>query len=564
MADDTTLSRAQVILSAVQLATDADIRKLRQLTARHPDVLQLELLLRILLTYLPESVEPGSYTGFLADLVTGNLSVIDEANEDTILPAEVTTDEARRQVHKLHLLPLAHPNYSYGSSVDTFTTFLLHRAHRIDAETGALPILQELLEPFSEHSEYLRTWLISTLLPLLRLDYEYYPQRQSNISLEAFENLDTDLAVSTLLPGAAQQAHAPGNQDIDRDLRGLVGPWMYGETIRKRRKLDREQRRSSVVAPPDQLGASNDIEDKTKGGWAYVYKWLLELALRDFPRIVSVVEKWDGPRDVDYGGWDDTNGTEDEESLQTSTRQYAQTALAAIYATNDEEPTAFEGGHSILTRASQLVGLLSPPDLALAEAMPTIEAPLPEYLLSISKADFFYNELLQVQNPLTTPNGPSTSFLYHILVSAITLEALGHSMTCRKIAELTLFGSEEEQREELRKTLHGINATKAKDDNFWTTVRQRLLWLQDWETIASSRGNDESAKQQGVFCKIGKASLEKDILKAFLNGTCMLNLWLPSFVLSRCQIAIKSLPALNRLQSCYRDLLQARDTSIAS
>lgn len=524
MADDTTLSRAHVILSAVQLATDADVRKLRQLTARHPDVLQLELLFRILLTYLPESVEPATYTGFLGDLVAGNLSVIDEANLDPILPAEVTNDEARRQVHRLHLLPLADPNYFYDSSVDAFIVFLLHRAHRIDAETGALPILQELLEPFLDHSQYLRTWFISTLLPLLRLDYEYYPQRQSNISLEAFENLDTDLAVSTLLSGAAQQGHVPEKQEVARDLRGLVGPWMYGESTRKRRKLGQGQRRSSVVVPPDQLGAANDVEDNVKGGWMYVYSWLLELALREFPKVVNVVETWDGPRDVDYGDWDDNKEIEEKKNLQTSTGQYAQVALAAIYATIDGEPTAFEGGYSILVRVSQLVGLLSPPDLALAESIPSIEAPAPEYLQSISQVDFLHNALLQAQNPLTTPDGPSTSFLYHVLVSATTLGALGHSMTCRKIAELALFGTEAEQREKLRKTLHSVNIIKAKDDSFWKTVRQRLLWLQDWETTARSQGIDESIESQGVFCRIGKASLEKDILKAFLNGTCTLDL----------------------------------------
>lgn len=529
MAEDTTLSRARLILSVVQLAIDADIRKLRQLTARHPDVLTLELSLRILLTYLPESVEPASYTGFLSDLVTGNLSVIDEADLDALVPVEVTNDEARSQVHRLHLLSLADPNYTYDSSVDAFTLFLFHRAHRIDAETGALPILQELLEPFLEHSQYLRTWLISTLLPLLRLDYEYYPQRQTNLSLDVFENLDSDLAISTLLSGALQQGHVPGDQEISRDLRGLVGPWMYGESTKKRRKLDHGQRRSSAVVPPNPLGATNDVEDNAKEGWVFVYKWFLQVALRNFSKIVSVVDSWDGPRDVDYGGWDDNSAAKDEESLQTSSRQYAQAALAAIYYTSNEESAAFEGGHSILVRVSQLVGLPSPPDLALAEAIPPTEAPAPEYLQSITRAHFLQDALLQAQNPLTVPNGPSTSLLYHILVSAVTLETLGHSFTCRKIVEMALFGTEAEQREELRKTVHGINTTAAKDDNFWTTVRQRLLWLQNWEFTVRSQGSDESVEPQGAFCKIGKESLEKDILRAFLNGARMLDLWFLSF-----------------------------------
>ena len=54
-------SAAHAILDAVHFASRHDVRSLRQLVLRAPETLSTELVLRILLTYLPEATEPASY-----------------------------------------------------------------------------------------------------------------------------------------------------------------------------------------------------------------------------------------------------------------------------------------------------------------------------------------------------------------------------------------------------------------------------------------------------------------------------------------------------------------------
>ena len=509
-------SPAHVVLQAVQLATDADVPALRQLTAHYPETLKLDLILRILLTYLPESIEPPLYTGFLRDLLSGRLTVHGDDATPPSLVEDLSDNEARHQVRKLHLLPLTGPLTFGGDSSDSFTCFLMRRAHLIEAETGSLPLLQQLLEPFLDHSDLLRTWVISTLLPLLRLDYEYYPQTVPSYSLEAFEKLEGTSAVNALLSPAARQGNQHQSPELGRDLRGLVGPWIYGETLRKRRKLDR-RRSSSIAVSKAPVGAEEDIIPNT--GWDYVNEWILNLSLRDFSQAVHAVEQWEGPRDVDYGGWDDDHMEKDETVLRSSTEMYAQTGLAAIYASHDTSGPTFEGAYSILEQVAHILDVQTPPELRPVSAAFTADLVSSEYLMSLSQAHLRYNAFLHKSNPITKPSKSSMDLLYLLLVSACTLESIGLPMACRGIADLSLFGKSVDQRTVFRKLLHSLQATKAREEKTWARIRQQLLWLRDWSYVIGNESNDDQDAEQGVFCKIGKVEFEIEILKAFLIGT---------------------------------------------
>ena len=63
-------TKAHTILDAVRLTTDGEISALRQLAAQRPDALTLEILLRILLTYIPEGTDPGLYVDLIQDIAT--------------------------------------------------------------------------------------------------------------------------------------------------------------------------------------------------------------------------------------------------------------------------------------------------------------------------------------------------------------------------------------------------------------------------------------------------------------------------------------------------------------
>ena len=521
MADPSIYNRAQVTIEAVRLASNADIQPLRQLIIQQPQILKLEFVLRILLTFLPESTDPALYRDLLNSLSAGLSpeSVGTQPLIVTLPEEELSEDDAVERVQKLHLLPLADPETSFNGSPDLLTTFLLHRAHRIDSETGSLPLVAQLLAPFADHSEFLRTWMISTLCPVLRLDYEYYPHRAPPYSLQQFERLDGAPAIDSLLSQTAQSRVGDEQPDIGRDLRGLVGPWIYGENERKRRRLSvRRRRRNSVAASLYGAEAESDEIDSSEhafGGWAHVNEWLLHLAVRNFPRAVDAVVQWDGPGDVDYGEWGAELPEKSREGLRLSTEQYTQASLAAIYATSSSSVEILEGSRNILAHVAQRMDLHSPPPLDVPDTASNANIS-PEYFKTLSHTHFLHDSLLGAQNPLTRPSQPSISLAFCLLASAHVLERFGHSKSCKSVTELSLSGSESDQLVDLRKVLYKLQA-EAREEKSWETIRQQMLWLRNWSWLPNVQDSDNP---RGMYCKIRRVDLEIEILKVFLNASC--------------------------------------------
>ncbi|KMU79595.1 hypothetical protein CISG_02013 [Coccidioides immitis RMSCC 3703] len=103
------LSDAHLVLLVVQLCSIGDISQLPGLLYhfRHPP--SPDVLLRIILTFLPESLEPSRYTSVIKRLTLDPSTVPTELDIDTSAIAELSCSEARKQVRKLRLLPLHLP-----------------------------------------------------------------------------------------------------------------------------------------------------------------------------------------------------------------------------------------------------------------------------------------------------------------------------------------------------------------------------------------------------------------------------------------------------------------------
>lgn len=511
-----TPSRAHTILEAVRLTAIAHVPELRQLIARRPNALKLDHIFRILLTYLPEGTDPEFYIGFLKELSTLGVGGLgeDTPSFNPVPGQDLSEEEARQRVRRLRLAPLADPRLHCGESTDPLTLFLLHQAHKIDAETGSLGLVAQLLEPFVDHSEILRNWMISNLLPLLRLDYEYYPDTGSSPSLIDFENLEGRLAVQSLLTKAAQKNAQEEKFEIGRDLRGLVGPWMYGGNTRKRRKLEHGHKRSRSTPTASVAVAFEPVGESTVDEWSHVNEWILDLGIREFPQAVDAMTQWNGPKDVDYGDWGDPNQPLDQEALRESTNRYAQVGLATVYATNDASLETIIGSHRILLQSARLANLDEPPDLKRSDA-PFQSGISKEYIRDSSSANLLRNALLQPQNPFTSTSPESIAFLNAILASCYKLLNFGNTKSSRSVAELILFANEDEQRVELRRTLYTLKAETMNDD-VWASIRRQIIWLRNWEEQA----NHDTKESRGVFCKISMAGLEIELLRAMVDGRC--------------------------------------------
>ncbi|KAM5473698.1 hypothetical protein MauCBS54593_002496 [Microsporum audouinii] len=492
------LSDAHVVLLAVHLCLKGDISGLPTLRHQYSHTLHLELLFRIILTFLPEITEPEQYTPVIKNLVDDSRPPICEIETDVAAISEIPEADARRQVRYLKLLPLRCSHTTIDDSALPLIQFLIHRAHRIDAEVGLQLYILELVDPFISESDILRDWTISVVLPALRFNYEYHPDNEGALSLELIESLDSRSAVNILLSAAERRAKGG---DVGRDLKGLVGPWMYGHVKSKRRKLDEK--------------GSDENVNLADAAWQDVNEWILSTSIRDFHLAIEAVEQWSGPGDINLGDYDGLQDQEPSADMERLMCCYAQAGLASIYALSEGDFGLISGASRILSRVADLTGFNGRLQISATSLQP-----LPPDVLELQKVSrqhLLHNMLLSSSNPLTHPTRQSISFADAVLVSIRTLDQYGRWMSPRAAAELMLLGQVDAQLFELRKLLETLNHQHPPPKD-WSHIRDSLLWLHNWG------GSTQSDIPRGLFWKIPLLKLEREILIALLmsKGECVI------------------------------------------
>ncbi|KAJ5625674.1 hypothetical protein N7510_001983 [Penicillium lagena] len=499
------VSDAHAILLATHLCASGDVADLPVLQAQFPQCFPLERLLRIILTFLPESTEPSRYTSVLQELADESYVVAPDRVPDTTAVKDLTEAGARKRVRKLRLRPLQRPGEDEDvTSADLLTQFLIYRAHLIDAETSLQPLILDLLQPFYEHRPVLRTWLVSSLLPLLRFNYEYHADQEETLSLEVLESMDDQTAVNVLLSSIGTER---SNLDLVSNLRGLLGPWLYGSKRSKRRRLNEQ---SSVPL----IQGTTNTEVIELAGWEFVNDWLLSRSLVDHESVVNAFNHWNGPEDVDLGGYGADDAQLPIDKAKDLRHRYGQTGLAVVYAYADSSKAALKGSSQILTRVAKLL------DLEASSYLVTTNTTFPfvqydtESISSTSRASLLQNSLLTPSNPLTQPSPSSVSFLSALLLSLHALTDLGHQVPCKAAANMCLHSSEDMQLAELRSVMASIVKQSSQD---WHSVRQQLLWLRDWQDDQSDSDWTEHSTYHGLFWRVSRDTVETEILKALLG-----------------------------------------------
>ncbi|KAF1935292.1 secretory pathway Sec39 [Clathrospora elynae] len=498
------LSGPHCVLLAVQYATESKITALRALAAlRHVD-LPLQLTLSILLTYLPEETDPLLYCEYLQDLASDSRDPGDKpATLDISSVEQLSHSRAKKRRHALALLPVIHPLYAEETELDLLSHFLIHRAHRIDAQTGLLDLVPQLVVPFLDYSEYLRTWFISTVLPLLRLSYEYYPQKNPTTSLDDFATLKGKRAIDYQL---SNTRHASGadTHNAARDLKGMVAPWLCGANHRKRRKITAEGRRASIVQE----------QKREPGDWDCLFQWLLHTSKDHLALVTAAITEWDGPEDMDLGGYEEGRDYVEEEEQGLLEMNYAQTALACLYLIDKSDVGSLQMAHSLLGRICSLLNYDPPPELTVSvDALPSYD--LKDPVLRDSTTALLREErLLEADNVLTRPGAESFRILELIIFSSCALSTLQHPIPIRDIAKMSLRDDYNEQFSLLQKILHTLSSGSKQDSDQWSTIRSKLLWLWHWGTTA----HDDDRHAQGIFGMLESKTIETEILKAMLES----------------------------------------------
>ncbi|KAK1987340.1 secretory pathway protein Sec39 [Colletotrichum cereale] len=487
-------SPPKLVLLAVHLAIHADLDSLAFLTSRHATVLRKDLVLRILLTYLPETVPSCGYVSFLEEITNGEFAHREAGSIDYTLAENISDEDAAKKVRKLHLLPLAWKNAPIDIGDDPMALFLLRRAHRVDEQAGLLTQLPELLGPFLQYAPGIRTWMVSTLLPLLRRNCEYYPANSIPYTLAEFQSLSDGAAVGALLSqtGVRQEDHG----FIGRDLRGMLVPWLHDDARWKR------------VEEGDPSG-----ETVSSPGWERFLEWLLAQSFNSWRVAVAAVEQWGGAVDVDLGDYDVVWISEEQQ--QYLDRRYARAIMAGAYLVTEATIEALEGAHQMLRKVMDL--LAQDDTLSLREGADTLSpvAYLEEdSVLSHKNTAFMRDDLLKQSNPLTTPSKKSTHLLHALILSAFIITQAGLPCTIKTVGDLTFIQDERDQKAEVVKLIHAIAERAPKNgDSFWTKARNEILWLRDWGITSPPNG-----QVMGVFAKVEPGVIETEILKALLSS----------------------------------------------
>lgn len=537
------LSPAKAVLLAVQLAHSVNIPALRTLVARNPKILNTELILRIVLTHLPESLDSSEYVGFVQELVEGTIEDVPDQLVDSSVLEGLNEKEATKKVRKLHLLPLAWPGAPPDVPADILTPFLIHRSLRIDEATGLIKQVPALVTPFLDRSSYLRTWFISTILPLIRFNYEYHPQDTATISISAFERLDDEAGIRLLL--SRTQAAEGDDAAIGRDLRGLIGPWMYGNNRSKRRKLRSTSSFSAqTIAPLNEAPVVNE----RCASWEEVFKWVSGQATTSWRTAVQVVEQWDGPGDVDLGGYGEGSIFLEEDDQRHLERRYARSALAAAYLIPEASVKALEGVQKILLRIIGLLDLERIPTLEVAGALLSPVTGLTNNILSPKNATFLRNGLLDEDNVLTTPNKESLKLLHALLISSYLFTRERRDLSIGKAAQMVFAQDEHQQRVEFI-SIMAFGSTRSPhkgEDKYWAKLRNEVLWMRSLGGEEIGEGTDSSiVAGRGILGKLSKEYIEVEILKGLLANSRMTplikqrTLLISTFRLCPCEINIR-------------------------
>lgn len=535
------LSAPKIVLLAVHLAAKADLDSLSFVAVNHSSVLRKELLLRILLTYLPETLKSEEYVSFVSEVDKGDYVTNENWEVDTSAVDQLSEEEAVKKVRKLHLLKLSWPEAPAEVEDDPLTLFLLRRSYKVDEEAGLLTQLPDLIGPFLEHSQYLRAWAISVLLPLLRRNYEYHSEDSAPVTLAEFEQLNDPAAVELLLSQTgAQEDYA----NVARDLRGLLGPWVYND------------KRWTITNSTAESAEDEDEENWICPGWEQMLVWLTSKATTDWQIPVRAIDDWHGPEDVDLGGYGQM--WMQDEKQQYLERRYARAALACAYLIPEATTEALAGAYTIALEITKLLDDPLPPLQTAASNL----SPVPDLgstnIMFARNVTYLRNNHLDESNTLTKPSKLATTLLSALVISAFLATRAGSQITVRKAGELALLQDEHEQRTEFLKLIHTISERGPNsDDRFWIKARNEILWLRDWGAEEEPSPDGEQY-YCGIFGRLKRDFVEVEILKALLAHTRTFE----AFVTKCSQLTFEQdMPSQDHSTKTHRSTLYQKDRS---
>ena len=468
------LTDAHIILLAIQATSEGDLDTLLKIVNLRRDVLPNILIYRLLLSFYPtESSGSAPAVTFLKALADASDHVGTLSLDPSI--SSLPPHEALRHCQTISLHSI--PKHTSVHAQNGLADFVIEWAKRLERVDGITQPAAQFVEEFVEQDADLRLWYETYLVPLLRLQYEFYPDTDDVMTLERIERLSPSKGIDALLQNAERQ-HDPSS--LARDLEQVVSPWVHGATIAKRRRLHSQ-------SEDDAFGEMS---------WDPVYDWLVTSSKTGFGVSAGAYLKWSGPSGPEI--------STDE------TAHYAQTGLAMIYRCSEASKETHAICEQVLSKAAGLVGLNVPdlsqlePDISISESQ----------VKAFDEADLLPHSLRQRSNRLTLVEEFSIQLMSGLLATARVLSGFGLSWSIPDLARACMFGSERRHKDELRRFLQHIPLQSQREVN-WRSVRQQILWLQCW---TDNQETSLKSQQTAFFARLSRDYVETQLLDAFLKA----------------------------------------------
>ncbi|KAL6240502.1 hypothetical protein RBB50_012614 [Rhinocladiella similis] len=477
MASLSKLSDAHVLLLAVEQTSNGDLEALQALTQHFPNLLSRTITYRLVLSFYPvDSPDQGALVDFLKGL-NGGSAHLDSSPSISVNPLilALSQNDAIRQCRTLRLQSL--PEHAPQDSDNGLASFVIEWARRLEALGGTLQPLTAFVEQFVTLSPDLKLWYETNLVPILRLQYDFYPEAEDVVRLQDLEKMTAQEGVSSLLQCAKRTHNAT---DIARDLDHVVAPWVSGASQPKRRRVDHATENADQEGQP----------------WEYVIEWLINEGLRDFAVAARTFVEWNGP-------------SGEQGVVQEHVASYARAGLAIIYGCPESSRDTVAISWDVLSKIVKLAGLVMPnmstsrPDVSLSKS----------FVGELHDFDLLPTSLLKKTNHFTHVTDSSTHFMGGVLATASLLTELGLASSFAEIARTSVFGSERRHKDELRRILQQIPRQTRKEID-WRSVRFDLLWCQSW-SLAPVTSPD---KAPAYLRKLSVKYVETQVLDALLSA----------------------------------------------
>lgn len=493
-------SRAKVLLLAVHLASHADTSSFVALAGSNSPVLNNELTLRILLTYLPETVNPSTYADFLAVLAKP-CSTQRSPHELNFSPVEgLSEDQARKKLRKLRLMPFSCSDVHQTAGHDAVGRFLITRARLMHSEAGLLTQIMDLLLPFIHHYVALYEWTACTVIPYIRKNLRRGTRTPYEGSLLDFEKLTDRQASEYFL--ASSNFSLNKHEEIDYALRHIIGPWVYHSKRWKEASCNDSTETSAVVCD----------------GWEHVLQWLVASAPSSWDIVLPAIKAWNGPGEVEFAHGISVQLPQSR--LDYLRQTYARMTLACVFVVQETSLDCLRESFAVLanSRSNISPNCLGLPSLEdVLSTLPDIPTDADQYVQSDSVSLSLRHGLLNQDNPLTKANEYSLWISIGLTLSAYILTFHGSPTSVRRVGDLRFRRDARDQKSEVLKFLHAIRTlVDTKDDGYLRQSRNQLLWLRHW-------GNNNTRTGRGIFGLIDDLVIETEFLKLLLSvdRTCI-------------------------------------------